>query len=81
MGLNKLSFPNARYAKIRSRLAVLVYHDWKQKKNEIEDAFINSEIAMVVFAQQFERFKGNCSRDYAYRLRNTLYALWQAPKE
>jgi hypothetical protein len=72
--------PVARMESVRLLLALAAAKDWQVHHLDVKSAFLNGELAEIVFVKQAPGFVVKGAEHKVLRLRKALYGLRQAPR-
>ena len=72
--------PVARMESVRLLLALAAAKDWQVHHLDVKSAFLNGDLAEVVFVKQPPGFVQAGQEQKVLRLRKALYGLRQAPR-
>ena len=66
----------ARMESVRSLLAMAAAKDWRVHHLDVKSAFLNGELAEMVFVKQAPGFTIKGTDHKVLKLRKALYGLW-----
>ena len=61
-------------------LALSCHKNFKVYQMDVKSTFLNGKIEEEVYIEQLEGFRLSKNRDYACKLKKTLYGIKQAPR-